>query len=385
MSAKTKPRILCVDDEPQILDGLALHLRRNCQLFTATSGREALRIIATEPSMAVVISDMRMPGMDGAEFLAEVRSRWPDVVRMLLTGQSDIESAIAAINKGQIFRFLTKPCPPPALLSAVQAALTQHDLITAERVLLEQTLHGSIKALTDMLALVSPVSFGRATRVKQLVIDIADHLGLKERWQVEVAAMLSQIGHMTLPAETAERLYYGRALSNDEQRLVARLPGLTESLLGNIPRLETVREILRTYPMANAGALPEDPVKAIAVRGASILRLAVDFDALESSDRASARLAVATLCGREGRYAADALAALVAVRGARAAEVREISSADLREGMILAEDVKTDGGVLLVARGHEITARFIERIRNFPPEPLRLHVWRVILPDSGVS
>jgi FixJ family two-component response regulator len=211
--------------------------------------------------MAVVVSDMRMPGMDGAAFLAEVRSRWPEVVRMLLTGQSDIESAIAAINKGQIFRFLTKPCPPPALLAAVQAAVAQHELITAERVLLEQTLHGSIKALTDMLALVSPVSFGRATRVKQLVSDIAGHLGLKERWQVEVAAMLSQIGHMTLPAETAERVYYGRALSNDEQRLVARLPGLTESLLGNIPRLETVREIQRTYPLATAGALPEDPVK----------------------------------------------------------------------------------------------------------------------------
>ncbi len=381
MNSKTKPRVLCVDDEPQILDGLTLHLRRGYQLFTATRAADALRILESEPPMAVVISDMRMPGMDGATFLAEVRSRWPDVVRMLLTGQSDIESAIAAINKGQIFRFLTKPCPPPALLAAVHAAVAQYELITAERVLLEETLHGSIKALTDMLALVNPVSFGRATRVKQLVSDIADHLGLKERWQVEVAAMLSQIGHMTLPAETAERVYFGRALSSDEQRLVARLPSLTESLLGNIPRLETVREILRTYPVATAAPLPDDAVKAVAIRGASILRLAVDFDALESSDRASARLAVATLCGREGRYAADALAALVAVRGARAAEVREISSSELREGMILAEDVKTDGGVLLVARGHEITARFIERIRNFPPEPLRLHVWRVILPD----
>lgn len=382
MNAKPKPRILCVDDEPLILDGLALHLRRNCQLFTATGGAEALRVLESEPAMAVVISDMRMPGMDGAAFLAEVRSRWPDVVRMLLTGQSDIESAIAAINKGQIFRFLTKPCPPPALLGAVQAALAQYELVTAERVLLEQTLHGSIKALTDMLALVNPVAFGRATRVKQVVSDIADELALKERWQVEVAAMLSQIGHMTLPSETAERVYYGRALSSDDQRLVARLPMVTESLLGNIPRLETVRDILRTYPTAlPPAATPEDPARAAAVRGACILRLAVDFDALESSDRASARLAVATLCGREGRYAPDALAALVAARGARAAEVREVSSTELREGMVLAEDVKTDGGVLLVARGHEITARFIERIRNFPPEPLRLHVWRVILPE----
>ncbi len=381
MNSKTKPRVLCVDDEPQILDGLTLHLRKNYQLFTATRAADALRIMESEPPMAVVISDMRMPGMDGATFLAEVRARWPEVVRMLLTGQSDIESAIAAINKGQIFRFLTKPCPPPALLDAVQAASSQHDLITAERVLLEQTLHGSIKALTDMLALVSPVSFGRAIRVKQLVSDIADRMSLRERWQVEVAAMLSQIGHMTLPAETAERVYYGRALSSEEQRLVARLPALTESLLGNIPRLETVREILRTYPTANTAAPPDDPAKEVAARGAAILRIAVDFDALESSDRASARLAVATLCGREGRYAPDALEALVSARGARAAEVREISSSELREGMILAEDVKTEGGVLLVARGHEITARFIERIRNFPPEPLRLHVWRVILPE----
>jgi response regulator RpfG family c-di-GMP phosphodiesterase len=146
-------------------------------------------MLAREPAVAVIMSDMRMPGMDGATFLARARQVAPDAVRMLLTGQADVDAAAAAINEGQIFRFLTKPCPPPMLLAAFASAVEQHELITAERVLLEQTLHGSIKTLTDVLALVSPTSFGRATRIKQLVSDLAERLAIRERWQVEVAAM----------------------------------------------------------------------------------------------------------------------------------------------------------------------------------------------------
>jgi response regulator RpfG family c-di-GMP phosphodiesterase len=387
MAAKSKPRILCVDDEPQILEGLSPHLRRHYELDTATSGLAALEMLAREPTVAVIMSDMRMPGMDGATFLARARQLAPDAVRMLLTGQADIDAAAAAINEGQIFRFLTKPCPPPTLLAAFGSAVEQHELITAERVLLEQTLHGSIKTLTDVLALVSPTSFGRATRIKQLVSDLAERLAIRERWQVEVAAMLSQLGCITLPAETAESVYYGRPLSADEQKLVDRLPALTEELLGNIPRLEAVREILKTYPKPyrSDDSVQSDPRKRIVAQGAQLLKVAVDFDALESSEVASSSLAVDTLRGRVSQYAPEVLQALVAVRGGeQASEVRELPASELRSGMILAQDVKLPNGVLLVARGYVVNERFLERLRNFTPGPSRKVTWRVVVQAAVV-
>ena len=386
MATKIKVRILCVDDEPQILEGLSLHFRRLYELETATSGAAALEILAREPDIAVVVSDMRMPGMDGAAFLARARQVAPDAVRLLLTGQADMQSAIAAVNEGQIFRFLTKPCPPPTLLAAVSAAVEQHRLVTAERVLLEQTLHGSIKALTDVLALVSPTSFGRATRIKQLVSELAERLAIRERWQVEVAAMLSQLGHITLPPETAARIYHGHPLSADEQKLVGRLPALTEEVLGNIPRMEAVREILKTYPRPYRPdpAEERDPQKQVITQGAHLLRVAVDFDTSESADGSTASLAVDTLRGRSGQYDPAILQALIAIRGAgQAVEVREIPGSHLRIGMILAEDVKTQTGVLLVARGYAVTDRLLELVRNFPGDVMRGRTWRVIVPVRG--
>lgn len=386
---RAKPAILCVDDEPQVLEGLGLSLRRMYELHTAQSGPAGLEVLAQQPTIAVIVSDMRMPGMDGATFLARAREISPTAVRLLLTGQADIESAIAAVNEGQIFRFLAKPCPPPTLLAAVGTAVEQHQLITAERVLLEQTLHGAIKLLTDILGLVSPASFGRAMRIKRLVTELADHLGISERWQVEVAAMLSQLGYITLPAETAEKAYYGRLLSVDEQAQVGRLPALTEELLGNVPRMEVVREILKTYPKPYSAEhlAQSDPRTRVAVQGAHLLKVVVDFDALESTPGTSVSLAVNTLRGRAGQYAPEILEALADIRGAeQTAEIRELSAGELRVGMVLAEDVAMPGGgVLLVARGHEVTPRLLERIRNFPPEVRKNSKWRVVVRPSPVK
>src|SRR5512141_2774337 len=111
MIAAKKPSVLCVDDERIVLEGLALHLRRRFDVTMAESGAEGLDAIRGSGKFAVVLSDMRMPGMRGAEFLAQVRQLSPETVRVLLTGYADLESAIAAVNEGQIFRFLNKPCP----------------------------------------------------------------------------------------------------------------------------------------------------------------------------------------------------------------------------------------------------------------------------------
>jgi len=363
--AQRRARILCVDDEPNVLEGLSLHLRRRYDVVTATNAMGALVILKRDPGIAVVISDMRMAGMDGATCLRRAHEIVPDTVRILLTGQADLESAISAVNDGKIFRFLTKPCPPKMLLGAVDAAVDQHRLLTSERVLLEQTLHGCIGALTDVLALTNPVAFGRATRIKHRCTDLAARIGLPERWQVEMAAMLSQLGFITLPAETAEKVYYAQALSEAEQRMVAAVPGVTERLLASIPRLEAIRDILATYPKPHQPVPPGlDPREQLVIRSAHVLRAAVDFDTLEAQGR-SAEEALTELRGRVGQYEPSVIEALAQASSAPE-QIRPVPLSALEIGMVIAADVKViSSGLLLATRGYEVTENFVQRARNF--------------------
>ncbi len=380
MNGTALPLVLCVDDEPQVLEGIKLHLRHGYEVITVADGSRALDELLRRKSAAVIISDMRMPGMDGAAFLALAQQIAPHAVRLLLTGQADIDSAIAAVNDGQIFRFLTKPCPPMTLLTAVDAAAEQHRLIVAERVLLEQTLHGCLKALTDILALANPGSFGRALRIKRYVSEVAAKLALPDRWQLEVAAMVSQLGLITLPTDTVEKLRTGGTLSSEERQMVDRLPAVTAQLLESIPRLEGVRTILSTYahPYRQIASGSETADFTIR-RSAHILRIAIDFNDLEARGMSPAR-AIASMRERINCYDPAILErfALLRVDGGVTDQICEVALSALREGMLLVEDVKLPTGTLLVARGYEVTERFVERIRNFSPEVRRRTVRTVV-------
>lgn len=384
MSEVKLAKVLCVDDEPNVLSGLALHLRRRYDLVTATSGAEALEILEQYTGMAVIISDMRMPVMDGATFLSRSRELAPDAVRLLLTGQTDMSSAIAAINQGQIFRFLTKPCPPAALLAAVEAAVEQHRLITAERVLLEQTVRGCIKALTDVVALTNPAAFGCATRIRQLATELGARLAVPESWQIDVAAMLCQLGGVALPAETATRLYGGERLTDEDTQMVARMPAVTEQLLAQIPRLNDVVAILAAMDQSFVALGPEatDAQELLCHRGGELLKAARDFDALEVQGNPPSR-AVDIMRARSGRYDPDVLTALQALRAGQATheKIIEITLSAVRVGMVFAEDVRTADGMLLAARGCEVTTSFVERMHNVRAGIGKTAI-RVVLPNT---
>jgi response regulator RpfG family c-di-GMP phosphodiesterase len=357
-----RPRILCVDDEPQILESLQDMLYEHFDVRTAASGAEGLAKLGDEPqAYALIISDMRMPVMPGSVFLREARRVAPEATRILLTGHADLDSAVSAVNEGQLFRFLIKPCPPDELLAACEAAVEQHRLQTVERVLLEETLKGSVKALVDVLALANPAAFGRGAHVRCSVARLAGALELAESWEVEVSAMLVHIGAVTLPAETADKLYAGARLTPGEQEMVDRVPALTRRILENIPRLEGVLEILdnyrRSYREEGAGqALPV---------GARILRIALDHDTLDAQ-LGDGGLALAAMRGRGQVYDPDLLEAFERVVGGdeRTRRVREIAMAALRSGMILAADVRSDAGALLIARGHTVTDQLLVRLSN---------------------
>src|SRR5579871_297454 len=206
-----KLEVLCVDDEPQVLEGLRLYLKQHYFVHLVGNGAEGLELLRDNRNIAVILSDMRMPVMDGAKFLNAARTAAPDSVRMLLTGYTDMQSAVAAVNEGQIFRFICKPCPPDQLLAAFRAAVVQHELIVAEKVLLQQTLLGCVESLAKVLSLTKPAAFGRALRLRAKVRSVVEHLGLQSQWHIEAAAVLSQLGAVTLSEETLMKLNEGEA------------------------------------------------------------------------------------------------------------------------------------------------------------------------------
>jgi response regulator RpfG family c-di-GMP phosphodiesterase len=363
--------VLCVDDEPVALAFLRGTLQRSFDVRVATSGAEGLEILRGDPeSFAVVISDMHMPGMAGSEFLRAARVIVPDTVRMLLTGHSDVDAAIRAVNDAHLFRFLVKPCEPQALLRACAAALTQHFLQTADRAMLQETLRGSVDALAEVLALTNPAVFGRARRVKELASRLARAAGLRNWWEVEVAAMLAQVGAVTLPQATAEKLYAGARLTEPEAAMANRVPLITRRLISKIPRLEGVTEIIEKYHTAFGGD-PTDRQPSSIPAGSWVLRIAADYADLESQS-VPASVALGAMAGRDiyDRGLLDLFASIVGVDAAP--DVLELLVLHLQVGMTLADDVRSAShGVLLIARGQRVTERLVERLHNLGDDGVR--------------
>ena len=354
-------RILFVDDEPRVLSSLQRQLRRKFDLETAAGGPEGLDAIRTAGPFAVVVSDMRMPGMDGVEFLVEVQRVAPETVRMMLTGNADQESAIRSINEGRIFRFLSKPCDPPLLERALRDALDQHRLIVSERSILEQTVAGSIGLLTDLLSL-SSTNAPSADRMSELAGAVAEELGA-DPWEVEMGAMLRSIGRLTIPPDLLARAEAGEDLDPRERTLLGRAPEAGYELLRRIPRLERVAEIVRTHrtPFFEAKDAPD---------GARILNALVDFfEATEAG--AGDEVAFSTLRSRRETYdprVLDALEHVVGLMEADGGPKRELLTVPLKEilvGHILVSDVERPDGRLLVSKGSVVTRPLLERIRNY--------------------
>ena len=186
---KASERILIVDDSTMERRVLQRRHEGRFGVVTAESGTQGLEIIENDGPFAVVVSDLYMPEMSGIEFLREVRRRWPNVIRIMITGAAEVEAAVASVNEGAVFRFLTKPCDPETFATSLEAALEQHRLVTAEKVLLEQTLKSSMMVLTELLGAVNPAAFGRSNRALHLVKQVIPRVALSEPWKVEVASV----------------------------------------------------------------------------------------------------------------------------------------------------------------------------------------------------
>ena len=354
-------RVLCVDDEPNVLEAMQRQFRKVFEIETALGPELGLQAIEENGPFAVVISDLRMPGMDGIQFLSRAKQLAPNTVRVMLSGQADLGSAIRAVNQGSVFQFLTKPCPTEMLDHTLRAALEQHRLITGERELLEQTLRGSIGVLSEILSLANPLAFSRAQRIRHYVRHLAPILGLPDQWQYELAAMLSQIGCVAVPPDILEKFHIGEPLSADEARILASQPQTGHDLLARIPRLEAVAEMVAHQHDAwtNRGGQPES-IKM----GAHLLKVALDFDnaIIHSGDVDEVLNRMRT----RSEYNPAFITALQQVHVEQnEREIRLVTVNQLRTRMIIHADVFSKNGLLLLAKGHEVTGSAIFRLLNF--------------------
>lgn len=352
----TQEPILFVDDEPNVLSGISRQLRGRYAVTTCHEPLEAAALIERSPPFAVVVSDFRMPKMNGVQFLARVRERCPDSVRMMLTGQADLETAVMAVNEGSIFRLLLKPCPFDGLTAAIDAGLRQYRLLQTERELLERTLRGAIELLSDVLAAISSTAFSRAARVREVASRLAKRLDFENEWEVEVTAMLSQIGCVTVPSGVLERKLSGKTLDEHESQAYLNHPKSGRELLRKIPRLERVAE-----------AVGSQFERQAPTRLARILQVCVAFDDLIVLEKTPLQALQAlhqsllddpwnilAVLEEDLKSAGDAPKSVVLV---------DVSS--LVVGMQLAADLVDSKGVVLLARGFVITDALRHRLASF--------------------
>jgi response regulator RpfG family c-di-GMP phosphodiesterase len=377
-------RILLVDDDPNLLAACRRNLRGKFDITTAEGAQQALDLLDPAEPFAVILADMRMPGIDGVQLLAKVKDIAPDTVRMMLTGNADLESAAQAVNEGQIFRFLTKPCPPELLVKSLAAGLKQHRLITAEKQLLEQTLRGSVQVLTDIISIIKPKAFGRASRIRRCVLQVVDKLGLERRWQYEIAAMLSQLGCVSMPDEILGKFYAGVELDENEQRVYGQHPGVACELIGKIPRLHNVARMIQKQtsddPIADPATLDGD--ERDVAWGALILRAALDLDQLVVHGM-KPQLALGILKEDAERYHPTVIEALVSIDVAMPEFASwAVDVQDLRIGMIFDEDVHAINGALLVTKGQEVSETILKSIQRRAEAGSVKGQVRVLIPNT---
>jgi response regulator RpfG family c-di-GMP phosphodiesterase len=364
------PKVLFVDDDQNILSAYYRNLRKRYDIDMALGGEPGLASMEGNGPYTVVVADMQMPGMDGIAFLKRAQALAPDTVRIMLTGNADQRTAQDAVNQGHVFRFLTKPCTPEELALNLDAAIHQHRLVVAERELLEQTLAGTLKVLTEILATVDPVSFGMAVLAADLAEEAGRRMGLEETWSLRAAAMLGPIGLVTVPGPVLARHRAGEPLGPEEAELLRRVPEIGARLLGPIPRLEAVVEAIRWQEKNfNGSGFPLEEARGgdIPLR-ARILRAATDYVRLQARRSTPAR-ALEQMRLQSGWYDPEVLAVLAGMvaeeDGAEEMPVRALLLADLRVGQVLAAPAETREGAVVLPRATRLSFTHLEKLQNF--------------------
>ncbi len=360
---KPSERVLMVDDDRNLLDSFNRQLRKKVNLEIATSGADGVQAIRDDGPFAVVVSDMQMPGMNGVEFLSQVSAVSPDTVRIMLTGNANLEVAIDAVNDGHIFRFLNKPVEIEQLYQTITSAMQQYRLVTSERILLNKTLKGAVDLLADVLSVVNPIVFSQSSRIKQHVHTIVKSLSLQDSWHYDLAAMLCQLGYISLSDELLNKMASGAELTKLEEVAYHEHPAMGARLLKHIPRLEIVsamvaRQHSNVEKMEFQGKLSS---KDKAILGGQVLHVATAYDQLLSHGK-SDEDAIEVLKDDPKKYDPILVEALSMGGKNRKVEVLTLPAKKLEPGLILDQPISTESGILLVAKGQVLSRAVLLRL-----------------------
>ena len=414
--SNTEPaRLLLVDDEPSILSSLKRLLRpTGYRILTAESGAAALALLQDEP-VDLVISDMRMPEMDGARFLEQVRQRWPDTMRLLLTGYSDISSTVDAINRGEIYRYIAKPWDDSELLLTIREALEQRRLVTENKRLLaltqrqneqlqelneslelkvaqrtaeleqvnrflnlanqqlKQKFLVSIKMFTGLMELRGGVMAGHSRRVGELARRMGQECGLDERARHDLflAGLLHDIGKIGLSDSVLARPV--STLTGTQMAEYRRHAASGEAALMPLEELREAARLIRSHHEQYSGhGFPDGLQGAEIPLGSRILAVVNDYDSFQLGTLAEKRLSseqalsmLRQLAGK--RYdpqLVESFAALLEkIRLAQSGE-RLVESGLLSPGMVLARDFVGDNGALLLAADYRLTPQIVGQLQQ---------------------
>jgi len=366
-------KILFVDDDPNLLAAFQRNLKKQFTFDTAMGGADALELIKSNGPYAVIVADMQMPGMNGVELLTKASEIAPETVRVMLTGNADQKTAIEAVNQGRIACFLNKPCEPDTLQLTLQSCLKQYALVCVERELLEGTLMGSIKVLSEVLSMIEPISFGRGQKLCDSVRVFSQSLGIVPTWPLEVATQMAHIGYVSVPPLILRKLEKGTALMPNELGIVERTPQIGHDLLIHIPRMEQVAKmVLYQSKHYDGGGFPVDDTTGDAIPiGARIFKILHDRDLLESDGVVKSK-AFEAMKACENVYDPVLLEKCFKCFGgfletSISAErpVLSVSVSELKAGQVLVSDVKTKDDILLIAAGNRLTDVMIQRLNNY--------------------
>lgn len=358
-------RILIVDDEPLLLELYASQLGGDFAITTATSSEAALQVLSDRDAYTMIIADMHMPGMSGIEFLRLAHERSPRSVRIMVTADNDQGVAVDAVNRGSVFRFINKPCSADQLADAIRAGLEEHRLRCAETQMLASTVAGSINLMGEVLSLVSPVAFGKANRAARIVEEICRRLDVDDAWELTMAAMLSQLGCISLPDALIPRVVRGERLTAADAELWRSHPRLGHDLISKIPRLERVADIvlLQQSEYCAASRVHVGECHTVEWR-AGCLRAALDFDT-RMEQQVAPLDALEQLRASKSSWPTAVLDVLedVVLESSRHTS-RLVTINELRAGMILDENLVDVGGRVLLTKGQQIAEWLITRLQR---------------------
>jgi response regulator RpfG family c-di-GMP phosphodiesterase len=407
--------VLAVDDEPNIVSALRRTLRaRGFTVHTALGGAEGLQLLESQ-SVDVIISDMRMPEMTGAQFLQAARQKLPEAVRILLTGYADITSTIEAVNHGEIFRYLSKPWEDEVLLSVVNdglerkrlarerdqlLALTKEqntqlqrhaeeleqkvqertkdlqkasDEVKAAHARITADFQGTVKVLSTILEQRPGLTGGVSRRVAEQVKNLGPRVGLcgDELQDTIYAALLEDLGKLTFSEQWLTTPLH--ALNSRDRDEFMKHPLHADGYLMSLQSLRGAGRVLRSlYERWDGKGMPAHLKGDAIPLGARVLRAASEYERLRAGSMETRAFTHQDACnwlknGSETRFDPKVSAAFVALLNEEANTVptKTLPVSGLKPGMVLAQDLTAGIGVLLLSKDHLLEDAMIRRLDAF--------------------